>query len=437
MKYPRVLHVGFQQIGDANNSGLTLGSIFGEWPDDRLLQLCLPSHAVITPSSNTIIAPRSVAPVDGLVRTLLGDRLPPGSVDGLNHSVSRASLDLPLGLRFRNFASAANDIGPVWLPKHVMDRIRRFRPQVIHSLLGGVRPMRVVSAISRRLDLPVVPHFMDDWPDNLFTDGQLLGIARRSVVRTLDRVLRRVPLCLVIGEDMQKEYATRYKRQCVVVGNNVDLNAYGRLRMRPRPDSTLRMRYVGGLHLGRAEVLRTIARAMNRRRTDHALWRLELFVPDSDAALARALERELSPVDFVGSLQPNDVPQGLVDADALLFVESTEPHLSRFTRLSVSTKVPQYLASARPVLVIGPPEQGSVSAILRSGAGQFAGSADEAGKLELALDRIEESVFEKGPALSETKMSWVSSRFGQSETRARFRMAMAEASEWSTGDVLS
>ena len=86
--------------------------------------------------------------------------------------------------------------------------------------------MRLSLALSRYLDVPLVPHFMDDWVDNLFTHGQLGGYARSQAERVFAQVLQRAPVCLTIGEDMRREFESRLSRPCVTVGNSVDLDDY-------------------------------------------------------------------------------------------------------------------------------------------------------------------------------------------------------------------
>ena len=86
--------------------------------------------------------------------------------------------------------------------------------------------MRLSLALSRYLDVPLVPHFMDDWVDNLFTHGQLGGYARSEAERVFAQVLQRAPVCLTIGEDMRREFESRLNRPCVTVGNSVDLDDY-------------------------------------------------------------------------------------------------------------------------------------------------------------------------------------------------------------------
>ena len=147
------------------------------------MQLLLrePGHS----SAPFVLAPRSIAPMDYALRSTLdgyrrrrprsGPMLEP---DGLNHSV-RQPQSLPLQQRAVLALTTLNDLGPVRVTPSLRE-VASFKPQVIHSLLGGVRAMRVVLSMARKLELPVVPHFMDDWVNNLYANGQLSGLAPRE-----------------------------------------------------------------------------------------------------------------------------------------------------------------------------------------------------------------------------------------------------------------
>lgn len=401
MNHPKVLHVGFQPIGAPTNSGLTLGSMFDGWPDARLMQMCLKPEPLAAPRGTLVVAPLSVAPLDGLVRSALGRHVPSGSVDGLNNSVSRRGRSMSLGARARVAATTINDIGPVHLPKSCARAIAEFRPQVVHSLLGGVRAMRLALAVSRRFDLPIVPHFMDDWPENLFADGRLFGLPRRSVVHDLDDVLVRSPVLLTIGDDMRSEFEQRYAKPTAVVGNSVDIDLFEAAASVSRPEPGLRvMRYVGGLHLGRDILVGRIAEALTLRAHDAPAWSLELFVPPMDASRAERLAQAFPVVHHRGSVAPADVPGVLTSAHAQVFLESSDPDIAAFTRLSVSTKVPQYLAARRPVLVLGNPDQGSVRALLSSGLGVYAGHDADPDALGSALLQVDSMVEQPMPRAS-------------------------------------
>ena len=389
-----------------------------------MLQLCVRGSGGDAAGS-VILTPGMVAPVDGIARAVLGRSLRAGPTDGLNHAVSRQGRNIPWRFRARLTASVINDIGPIWIPDSLVRELAAFKPDVIHSLLGGVRPMRLAYGLSKRLDIPLVPHFMDDWIDNLFADGQLFGLAHSAVDRSLSNVLSRAPLCLTIGDDMRSEYAERLRRPCVAVGNSVDVAEYQALGRRPSAQSEpRRLRYVGGLHLGRADVIRSVARVLARRDSQHRPWQVELCVPEPDIPLARALAGENSSVHLLGSVMPSDVPQTLVDADAVLFIESAAPSINRFTRLSVSTKVPQYLASGRPVLVVGPEDQSSVRALRDSGACYFAGDGLDGDMVHAVMQKLEESDLLDQSLLPADTVQWIGERYGVQGTREKLRSSL-------------
>ncbi|MBT9257620.1 hypothetical protein KMZ32_18450 [Phycicoccus sp. MAQZ13P-2] len=402
--------------------------MFEAWPSDQLFELY--THTRQTQSAtgpHVRVAPLSVAPLDGLVRTALGNRMPKPVTDGLNPSVRRTG-HVSAATRLRLAVTSANDIGPVLVRGRWLEEIERFRPQVIHSLLGGVRITKFVSALSRRLDVPVVPHFMDDWMDNVFTDGQLGGYARRVAERSIGQVLERSPLILTVGRSMQREYERTLGRPAEVVGNSVDFDAFEDLvtMRQASSDGPITLRYVGGLHLGRADVLRQVGQVLSDQPHATRPWRLALNVPAHDIPRADELAREVSSITNDGSVAPEDVPRTIVGADALLFLESTDPGITSFTRLSVSTKVPEYLASRRPVLAVGPSDQASIATLVRTGAAMFGGNGTSPSVLNDAVaalcQRLEQEPDRQGstePALRE--------EFGRPETQERLRRALLRA----------
>ncbi|MBM6401108.1 glycosyltransferase [Phycicoccus sonneratiae] len=429
MEYPRVLHVGFNRIGSPTNTGLTLGSMFAAWPRENLFELYTHSRQTRSASGqNLALAPMSTAPVDGLIRTVLGDRMPKPATDGLNPSVRRSGVT-PLRTRVRIGMTALNDIGPVWTGGRWLEEIERFRPQVIHSLLGGVRITRFVTALSRRLDVPVVPHFMDDWMDNLFTDGQVFGLARREAERSVRLMLRQAPEILTVGADMRDHYTRTLQRPAEVVGNSADFDLFDRLiaERRPTSDGPLALRYVGGLHLGRADVLRTVGRALDDHRGEGRRWQLTLNVPTHDLGAAQVLAREVGSITSEGSLDHDAVPQAIVNSDALLFLESSDPGIVSFTRLSVSTKVPEYLASGRPVMAIGPRNQASIRTLVRTGVAVHGGDGTSGPSIVDSLGELTRFL-EEAPSRDGSERRAFREEFGVQETQERLRRALLKAS---------
>lgn len=418
--------------------------MFGDWPDDRLFQLFQRPHPDAPARGAMLLTPRSTAPVDlairstfgvyGRVRRAFGTR-PHLESDGLNNSVPRGRALSPKQRAYL-VLNAVNDIAPIQLTPRVRREARAFEPAVIHSLLGGVRTMRLTLALSRFLELPIVPHFMDDWIANLFNQGQLGGRARSETEKVFGLIMDRSPVCLTIGSDMNAEFERRLGRPCVVVGNSVDLSDYSSAPAPPpAPGSPLTLSYIGGLHLGRDAVIERLMEAFENSGSSREQWVLRLFVPAEDEGRANRLAATFPRrATYMGNLPPERVPDQLCSSDALLFLESSDPGLLSFTRLSVSTKVPQYLASGRPMLIIGPTEQGSVRELRRSPIAVYPGHEPTSADFASALLKLADLVRSPQPTIGQDT-PFDQAAFGSTATQERLRLGLHQASTTRVRDI--
>lgn len=362
----RVLHIGTRPIGARDATGQTLASIFHDLVPSSVLQIV--EKDAPADSQNVIELPPLATPLPSALHWLLAQlrasALPAPEVadESLNSAI--AHVQGGAAARMRMQIRALSDLSPLRLPSATEREISAFRPQVIHSLLGSAKTMRLALVLSKRFDLPIVPHFMDDWMDGLYANRELGGWANQEAGRLLRRVVKRSPLCLVIGSAMGTELADRLDRTCIEVGNSVNLEHYAPPALSRPAHNRRRLVYVGGLHLGRAAVLVQLAEAL--RDAEILDWELVVFAPKGDGQRLLAMNPPVN-ITWGGEVEPIDVPQTLLSADTLLFVESSDPDLSRFTRLSVSTKVPQYLAADRPLVVIGPGDQASATELEKYG----------------------------------------------------------------------
>ncbi|MCX6624335.1 MAG: hypothetical protein NTY38_25390, partial [Acidobacteria bacterium] len=74
-------------------------------------------------------------------------------------------------------------------------------------------------------------------------------------------------------------------------------------------------------------------------------------------------------LEFRGGLDAAGVRQVIEESDILVHVESMNRVSRKLTRLSLSTKIPQYLASGRCILAVGPAEVASIRYIQDHEAG--------------------------------------------------------------------
>ncbi|MCX4473377.1 glycosyl transferase family 1 [Micromonospora sp. NBC_01655] len=421
-EHPRVLVVGAAVFGRASGTGITLSNLFAGWPGQRLAQLYAEDREPATDVCQRFLRldPRC-APVEyhlyrWRARTIRGtssgvpDRsgvggagaggagvepgslrarmraelragVEPGSLRARMRAELRAGVE-PGSLRARMRAElrAFVDLSPLRVPAGARRWMREQRPQVVYATLGSIRQMRLAVLAARECGVPLVPHFMDDWPSTLYTDRQTLGVARRALLAEVREVIRHSSYGLGISEPMAREYQRRYGLAFAAFGNCVDPADFaGRPGpARPATDgAVLDLVYVGGLHLDRWRSLRRVGEALGRLAADGLRARLTVHAPAQD--LDRYGERLGLPGVRLGrSLASDEVAGVLRRADVLVHVESFAEEHCHFTRYSLSTKIPQYLAAGRPVLGFGPAELASMAHLDAAGAGAVVGVDDPA-----------------------------------------------------------
>ncbi|MGW1060274.1 glycosyltransferase family protein [Micromonospora rubida] len=390
-EHPRVLVVGAAVFGRASGTGITLSNLFAGWPRQRLAQLYAEDQEPDTDVCQQFLRldPRS-APVEyhlfrWRARTTRGtwSGARTGSAAGGLRAggPSGAGVELgPLRARMRAELRAFVDLSPLRVPADARRWLREQRPQVVYATLGSIRQMRLAVLAARECGVPLVPHFMDDWPTTLYTDRQTFGVARRALLAGVREVVRHSSYGLGISEPMAREYQRRYGLSFAAFGNCVDPADFADRPgpVRPAADgAVLDLVYVGGLHLDRWRSLRRVGEAVGRLAAEGLRARLTVHAPPQD--LARYGERLGLPGVRLGrSLASDEVAVVLRRADVLVHVESFAEEHRHYTRYSLSTKIPQYLAAGRPVLGFGPAELASMAHLDAAGAGAVVGVDDPA-----------------------------------------------------------
>ncbi len=378
--FPRVLIVNGEPPSSHSATGLTLLSLFHGWPTERLACLHASSHEV---ARGVCGRAWSVSVQDiALVRrayAFVGRRSErKGATLGTAEEATAGPHWTEQSRSFQAARSLARNqsmaqLGRYRLPPKCLEEIGAFRPDVIYSMLGPNLILRMVLDVLEAYPVPVVPHIMDDWPTTAYTSSVFRPILRRAMRRCLAKVLEAAPLRLAIGHEMADEYQRRYGGKWLPFMNAIDSSLLANAPSPPRARGSVRLTYVGGLHLNRSRSLLDIACALEliAGRQEGAVPRVEfvIYTQPRFAREARAMESQASIVKFGGALQPHEVACVLRASDIVIHVESFDRRSRRYARFSVSTKIPECMAAGRPILAYGPGEVASIRYVGATGCG--------------------------------------------------------------------
>jgi glycosyltransferase involved in cell wall biosynthesis len=425
--FPRVLLIGVNPMEMKGAQGITVANLFSGWNKDALAQLFLADRAPDPDlCRNNLRLAENVFPGDYYIRSLLGKAI---KVDHLlTHRIGAVgpSKDDKISFRIRMhlIARAVSDLGPCVLPGAAGRWIRDFRPDVIYSCLGNVRLIKLALAASRVAgDVPIVPHFMDDWPATLYADGRMLNIPKNVVMRLLRSIFRRAPLGFCIGELMAEEYKIRYGLDFFDFMNCVNDEEFEASPHSGNPEpSPMVWAYVGGLHLNRWKPLTLLAQCVS----DHGAI-LRIFAPAQDISDHGSHFSDIPNVEM-GSLAPGDVLKAMKASDILVHVESFDQAESVYTQYSVSTKLAQYLSCWRPVFGFGPGKLASIKLIEDAKAGITVKSEDREQLVNAVSLMAGDSDFRRDCARN--GFLYANNHFKKSAVSDRFRrMLMLAAAE--------
>ncbi len=384
-RIPRVLIVNGQPASSPTAEGITLGRLFQDWPPERLAQVytaALP-HA-LTGAIDYHIPANSRRHLAWLNLPSISAALLAREADGSQAAPASGGRAARLRAAAKLEARRWLDLFPYELPVEIEQQIVSFRPHLVYSCLGNIQISRLALRLAHLCRVPVIPHFMDDWRSTQYVGRPDLAIHRALLLRSLDAVLETAPFGLTISDAMASEYSAEFGKPFHAFMNCVPIPAIA--PPLPPLSAAPRLVYVGGLHLDRWRALREIGGALAALNREGIAGSLTVYALAADLAtfgdkLAGA------GVGIGGSLSQAEVLAAIAEADVLVHVESFDPKMRRYTRLSISTKIPQYAVSGRPLFCYGPPEVASLRFVHENALGLLGGSQDS-GELKVQLRRI-------------------------------------------------
>jgi len=383
--FPRVLVVAAQALRKESGFGVTMSNLFQDYPASCVRQIFMDT-AEPDPQICSAWWGMSISdiPGDHLIRPWLSRR---GLVMG-QAQLAAPTAQQAVGLTSDRTGSLLRSVlraHAAMIPFHIRPEleqwVREFDPDIIFTILGNIRVSRLAVQLSERMDCPMLIYFLDDWVLTQYADTRLNLLPHWQLSRNVRRAVLRSPLLLGISETMAVEYRRRYNRPCEAFVNCVEIDEYTPAPI--RSDGSVRFAYVGGLHLDRWRNLIELGNALGQLSASGGLQsRLQVYAPELDLRQYGTSLRRSVGIEVRGSLSAEEVPGVLKEADVLVHVESFLPKVVDFCRLSLSTKIPQYLAAGRPLLCYGPSILASNQYVQNHEAGLVVGKQDPAALLE-------------------------------------------------------
>lgn len=370
--HPRVLVVDGMPFSRTRNGGIVKSQLFAGWPKDRLCQI---TYSDLEAGFDVCDRYWRLSET-GVLLSALGH--PPSR---MRSELTRDQIALEPTLVNAGKSRVAHPLGwlspkikvplsywifrlPSVLSPPVCEWIDAFSPEVIFSFAASGVILRTVSLVADRWKVNVLPYFADDWISTLYR-GYVLGpVLRRSMHYWFKRCLAVAPIRLTPNDAMAREYEHRY-------GGHFQSMYYAEVARPYSPPPALplvRFVFIGTLVPRRWSCLERIGQALDSLAEEGLKSELIVYSFPEELNLLRNQQLPRS-LRLAGTALPGETMQIQADANVLVHAESFDPVSRAYTRLSLSTKLPQYFMAGRCVLAVGPAEGASIRYVSETGAG--------------------------------------------------------------------
>lgn len=381
MKVLVVSHSSFSKI---YNNGKTLASIFAGFPKQDLAQIYFTEN--MHPDFDFCNDYFKITDVD-VLKSLMkggadcGEILFPSEEYNINATnVSKGSRLFRMAksrvdhlVLFRDLLWGFN----VWKSKSLMNWIKSIRPDVVFYVGGNFGFSHDVAFfLSKTNQIPLVSYFTDDYLlypkiKNLFD-----GIQRIRMKKFYKRTVNEAALRFAIGDVMSDEYSAFFGKKFYSLMNSISMEDY----VSYQEGHGIIFSYFGGLHLNRWHMLLRLA---------HSLPKGSIDVYSTDQPNDEILsEFGKANINFKGAVEGLNLKNAILQSDVLLHVESDDAYNRTLTKLSISTKIPEYLMSGRMVLGFGPIEVASMRILSDNNIGVVISSSISKDSLKTELLKI-------------------------------------------------
>lgn len=246
-----------------------------------------------------------------------------------------------------------------WQSKQLEKWLDDFQPDVILFVAGdALFAYDICTQIKEKYNSRLVTYVTDDYIMPRLNETFFEKKRRNNIRIQMEKVLKKTDVFYTISEQMQNDYKDLFLKDNLIAMNMSD-------DLMDKSIEKINNRYVftyaGTLYYGRDDILVGLAKCIQRYNKTHAKKAyLEIYCG------TKPEENVLKKINidgcsqYKGCLTKIELKNQLNQSDILVFAESFETEQIEKTRYSLSTKIPEYLSVAKPILAIGPEEIGSM-----------------------------------------------------------------------------
>lgn len=255
----------------------------------------------------------------------------------------------------RQFIVLIPDMSKIVISNKDFKRILDFNPDVIYTLGGGINALKVSYELSLRYNIPIIIHHMDNWMHSIqWENNPLLYMYKNKLRKYCKKCYTRTNISLAISDEMAKVYTKEYKINHLPLMNSIDVATF-KCREDTINSTPFKFIYAGGLHLERYKSLIDIGLVIDKlNKVNKTKAKLLIYTGIDNIKMYKTELEKCKCIDLHEAIPHENIKEVYENANVLIHVESSTLEKNDFFKYSISTKIPEYLSTERPILFYGP-----------------------------------------------------------------------------------
>ncbi len=253
-----------------------------------------------------------------------------------------------------------------WKSPELRKFIEEYDPDIIFTVLSDIPLLnRMILYVTKLTNKKLVLYAWDNnYSLKRFMLSPLCWINHFVNRIYMRKVVKKADLFYVISEVQKSDYEKAFKKECKLLTKSADFS--DKAPIKTVYNKPLQLIYTGNIGMNRWKSLSEIANTLEKINENGIKAQLRIYTgTDLNHKMNNALN--VGESSFVmGSVSADEVLKIQNEADMLVHIESKDMKNRLLVRQSFSTKIVDYLKSARPILVYGPKNVASIDHFVKN-----------------------------------------------------------------------